>query len=369
MSRMRCLARLWVVALVLVPVAEAIGAEAAPAAPVPPAPAAPAPPAPAVPAPVAPAAPAPVAPAPAVPTQETVWAEHVKAAQRALKAQDYPKAEAELMAAVKVAEGIDDKPQLLFSSLAMQIRTYSIQDKHADAIGPCKRLVAVCEKAYGADHRTVGAALNDLAGQYKDLEKFDEAVPLYTRSLAIGEKGGAQGAPLAGVVLDNLAQLYRDQNKLDDAQKNAARSLAIRTQLYGTGHASYADSLRTVATIHVAHGKHAEAETLFRQVLAIRRKTQMWNRPVMIRALIDVADACKAQENSESAEILYKVALRTGEGGLGRNDEVRAEAYEGYADLLKTLKRDDEAGRMTERAQIIRTRLAGPGGAPAGPGK
>ena len=246
MSRMRRLAGLWVVVVVLMPVAEAVGAEAdleTPAAPVAPAPVAPAAPAaPAVPAPVAPAAPgvpapaAPAAAAPSAPTQETVWADHMKAADRALKTQDYPKAEAELMAAVKVAEGIEDKSQRLISSLAMQVQAYAVQAKHADAVGPCKRLAAVCEKAYGADHITVAAALNDLAGQYKDMKNFDEAIPLYTRSLAISEKGGAQGVSLAPMVLDNLAQAYRDQGELEKAEKNAARSLAIRTQLYGTGH-------------------------------------------------------------------------------------------------------------------------------------
>jgi len=356
MRSMRYLTMPWLVALFLIVVAEAIGGESAPRAAAAPAATAP-----------APTAPAATPLTPSEPSREAVWAGHMSAAESAFRTRDYAKAEAELLAAVKMAEGLDEKNDRLAMSLVKQMQTYAAQGKHADAIGPGKRLVAIREKAYGADHLAVAAALNDLAGQYKDLEKFDEAVPLYTRGLAIAEKAG--GARLVGMVLNNLAQIYLDQDKLDEAEKSATRALRIRGQTDGTRHDAYADSLRTLATIYTARGKHAEAEALLRQVLAIRRKTQIWNRPVMIRAMTDIADACKAQENFESAETLYKAALKTGEDGLGTNDDVRAEVYEAYADLLKQLKRDEEANQMAEQARIIRSRLAGPGGAPSGPSK
>ncbi len=352
--------------------AEGVGAETAPAAPAAPAPvtpAAPAPVTPAAPAPAtaAPAAAAPAAPAPRTvkPSEKTVWAGHMSAAEIAFKTRDYAKVEAELMAAVKVAEGFDEKDERLASSLVRLMQTYATQDKHADAVGPGKRLVALREKAHGADHIAVGAALNDLAGQYKDLEKFDEALPLYTRSLAIAEKTGARASPLIAIILNNLAQIYRDQGKLDDAEKSANRALAIRSQVFGAHHDWYADSVGTLGTVYAAQGKHAESEALFRRVLDIRRKTQVWNRPVIIKAMADVADACKAQEKFENAETFYKAALRTGEDGLGKNDGVRADVYQAYADLLKKLKRDDEANQMAEQARIIRNRLAAPGGGPS----
>jgi len=290
----------------------------------------------------------------------------MSAAAVAFKSRDYAKTEAELMAAVKVAEVFGEKNERLAASLLKLMQMYVAQDKHADAVGPGKRLVAVQEKAYGPDHIAVGAALNDLAGQYKDLEKFDEAVPLYTRSLAIAEKAGAHALHLVAIVLNNLAEICRDQGKLDDAENSAARARDIRKEVFGTRHDWYADSLRILGTVYAAQGKHAESEALFRQVLDIRRKTQIWNRPVMTKAMADVADACKAQEKFENAETFYKAALRTGADGLGKNDGVRADVYEAYADLLKKLKRDDEANQMAEQARIIRTRLAAPGGAPSG---
>ena len=85
MSGMRRLMMRLAVAFFLAPAAEAVGAETAPAAP-----AAPAPVAPAAPAPVAPAAPAPAAtaPTPAKPSQESVWAGHMSAAEVAFWSRD-----------------------------------------------------------------------------------------------------------------------------------------------------------------------------------------------------------------------------------------------------------------------------------------
>ena len=296
--------------------------------------------------------------------QEAVWLGHIRAAESAFRTQDFPKAEAEVAAAVKVGEVFGEKDERFAASLGKQLQIYAVQRKYSDAIGPAKRLVAVRETAYGADHFLVGAALNDLAGLHKDLEKNDEASPLYERALAIGEKAGDSGARLVAIVLNNLAEIYRDQKKLDEAETAVARSLALREKLYGQRHDAYADGLRTFATIHAARGKHAEAETLYRQVLAIRRRRQIWNRPVMMEAMVGVAGACAAQDKNETAETFYKAALRTGEGGLGRNDDIRADAFEQYADLLKKLKRDAEASQMAEQARIIRSRMAGSGVTP-----
>jgi len=48
---------------------------------------------------------------------------------------------------------------------------------------------------------------------------------------------------------------------------------------------------------------------------------------------------------------------KTTTGGLGRNDDVRADAYEAYADLLRQTDRADEAQKMADQAKAIRDAL------------
>jgi len=283
------------------------------------------------------------------------WLRHMRAAESAFRLRNFAKAEAELLAAIKVAETLGPTNPRLALALARLMRTYSVQGKHLEAIGPGKRLLEINEKVRGPKDLQVAMALNDLAGQYQDLKKFDEAKPLYERALKICEEADpAKAAPLLALVLDNLARLHRDTGDLDEAEHLARRALAMRKRVFGETHRWFAQSAETLGTVLLAKGKAAEAEDLFRQNLVICRMKVGWNRPILVRALRYLADACKAQKKYQEAENYYKQALRYGEGGLGRYNAILADAYEAYADLLRKTGREDEAKKMEAEAKALR---------------
>jgi tetratricopeptide (TPR) repeat protein len=93
----------------------------------------------------------------------------------------------------------------------------------------------------------------------------------------------------------------------------------------------------------------------------------------MMQALACLADAYKADGKFAEAEPLYKKAAEMAEGGLGPNNLVLADVLEKYADLLKQMKRDDEAAKLEAQAREIRAGMgkpappAGPPPRPAGP--
>jgi len=286
------------------------------------------------------------------------WRARSVAAERALSLRDFAKAEAELAAAVKVAEAFPDHDERLAASLARLMQIYAFQDKYAEAVGTGKRLLAFRESADGPEHINVAGVLNALAALYMAMGKPDEAGPLLERARAIcKEHDGRSADRLHAGVLDNLAELHRDKGNLEAAEPLARQALALLRAQYGDSHPACAESLAMVGTILLAKGQHAEAEAAFRESLAIRRMKMGWNRPVIIRSLVHLADACKAQEKYQVAENYYKEAIRQGEGGLGRNDDVRADAYEAYADLLRRTDRDEEAEKMADQAKTIREAL------------
>jgi tetratricopeptide (TPR) repeat protein len=278
-------------------------------------------------------------------------------AERAFRRRDLDRAEAELTAAVKVAEAFGKTDERLGVSLGRLAQVYAMQGKYAEAIGPAKRLLEAREAALGPDHLNVADALNNLAGLYMDTDQPKKAKPLLERALAICQGDERTHERLRAIVLDNLAELERDQGNLDAAETAARKALALRKAHFGESHPWYAKSRETVGTIHLARGEAAEAEEAFRECLSIRRMKMGWNRPVIIRSLVHLAAACKAQKKYGPAENYYKQAIRMGEGGLGRNDDARAETYEAYADLLRKTDRAAEADEMAEEAETIREAL------------
>ncbi len=285
------------------------------------------------------------------------WRAHIVTSERAFRSRDFARAEAELVAAVKVAEAFGKEGNRLAVTLGRLVQVYAMQGEYAEAIGPAKRLLEARETVLGPDHINVADALNNLAGLYMDTDQPKKAKPLLERALTICKGDDRTSERLRAIVLDNLAELHRDQGRLDPAESAAREALALRKEQYGENNRWYAKSLETVGTVLLARGQAAEAEKAFRECLSIRRMKLGWNRPVIIRSLVHLADACKAQKKDEPAENYYKQAIRMGEGGLGRNDDARAEAYEGYADLLRQADRAGEAAEMAEQAKTIRAAL------------
>ena len=294
-------------------------------------------------------------PAPSADT-ETEWRTHMVTGERAYRVRDFARAEAELSVALKVAEDFGKDDPRLILTLGRLVQIYVAQGKHVTAIGPATRLLEAREETLGPKHLNVAEASNNLAGLYADSDKPAKAKPLLERALAIC-KADSGGERLQAIVLDNLGEVERDLDHLDAAESFAREGLALRKAQYGTNHRWYAKSLETLGTILLTRGEAAKAEETLRESLSIRRSKIGWNRPLIIRSLVHLADACKAQKKHENAENYYKQAIRMGEGGLGRNDDARAEAFEGYADLLRQTDRADEATEMADQAKTIRAAL------------
>ena len=71
-------------------------------------------------------------------------------------------------------------------------------------------------------------SLNNLAGLYREQEKFPYAEPLFRRALAISEKVYGPEHPNVATGLENLAQLYRDIGYAGKARSLDRRASAIR---------------------------------------------------------------------------------------------------------------------------------------------
>ncbi|WP_374409324.1 CHAT domain-containing protein [Hydrogenophaga sp.] len=106
-----------------------------------------------------------------------------------------------------------------------------------------------------------------MAGLYKAMGRYDEALPLYRRALAIDEKALGANHPDTAIDLNNLAGLYESMGRYDEALPLYRRALAIKEKALGADHASTATSLNNLAGLYKAMGRYDEALPLYRRAV------------------------------------------------------------------------------------------------------
>ena len=70
--------------------------------------------------------------------------------------------------------------------------------RYQEAEPLCRRALAICESALGANHPYTATSLNNLAELYHAQGRYAEAEPLSRRALAINESAWAQDHPRDG---------------------------------------------------------------------------------------------------------------------------------------------------------------------------
>src|SRR5262245_22398837 len=137
--------------------------------------------------------------------------------------------------------------------------------RYAEAERAYSLALAEAEK-FGPEDRRLALSLNELAVVHHSRGQLNEAEPLYRRALAIAEKA-SQGLEVATIV-NNLARLCVDLQKPDEVQQLSKRALEI-LQPIAPKHPEVANSLTSLADVHLIQGRYAEAEPRYLQALTI----------------------------------------------------------------------------------------------------
>ncbi len=119
--------------------------------------------------------------------------------------------------------------------------------------------------------------------------------------------------------LNNLAFLYNNQGRYSEAEPLYQQALAIRRRLLGEEHPDVATSLNDLAYLYYNQGRYAEAEPLLQQALAIRRRLLGEEHPDVATSLNNLALLYNNQGRYAEAELLYMQALESRDQLLGAN--------------------------------------------------
>jgi tetratricopeptide (TPR) repeat protein len=166
----------------------------------------------------------------------------------------------------------------------------------------------------------------------------------------------AAGATL-GDALESLAMTLLDERKLPEAESASRESLEVAIRLLGPDHPSVATGKDDLAAILDARGDKAEAEALYREALAMRRRRTP-DGPDVAESLNNLALFLKKQGKFDEALPLYEECLKSDERNYGPANPVVGRTLLNLGSLQ--LARGDEAAaeRCYRRAlEIWRTAL------------
>ncbi|RUM34978.1 MAG: hypothetical protein DSY50_05620 [Desulfobulbus sp.] len=135
---------------------------------------------------------------------------------------------------------------------------------------PYKKALAIMDKVEG--NSVTGEILSKLAGLYMELEREQEAIPLFERLCAFKEESPNPDKATLAMAYSDLAEAYRVTGKYPESEQNYLKSLAITEDLRGKDHAAVGSVLQELAQLCERQGKKEEAEAHRERAAAIFQK-------------------------------------------------------------------------------------------------
>jgi serine/threonine-protein kinase len=188
-----------------------------------------------------------------------------------------------------------------------------------------------------------------------DQEKLPEAEQLVRESLAATKRhvprddaSLAKPTTALGRVLEERGSYDRAVPVLEEAVKLSANGPEL------------ADSLNELASVHFYAGRFAQADTLFRRVLAMHRQLHGERHPLLADDLINIGAVQQDLGYYQEAEKLERQALEINAAYFGGDHPQMAHNLTVLARTMVREERYDEAVEALEKALPIEERAYGP---------
>jgi serine/threonine protein kinase len=149
-----------------------------------------------------------------------------------------------------------------------------------------------------------------LGKTYRQLGFASDAEPHLRRALKLQTDLLGEDAEEIQETRDYLAMVLKDQGKYDEAEGLYQKNLTFLQFSYNADHPKVLYALNNLAEIQCSTGKLAEAETIFRDIVAARRRTAISDEAnLFLGTLNNLADTLRAQGKTKEAEPLLQECL------------------------------------------------------------
>jgi eukaryotic-like serine/threonine-protein kinase len=230
----------------------------------------------------------------------------------------------------------------LAGSLYELARTMEQTGRHGEAESLYVEALGMQERILGPEHEQAIKTRASLAGlrgrSGRPLQAEGELLAARAASERLGEKH-----PVAADVLHELGELRGAQGRHAEADSLLRGALAIRRVRLGASHYEVGRTLATLGTLYQETGKIASAEQALRAALANYRAALPARHPLTATALTRLGELLTADGRDAEAEPLLREALATWREKLDSTDHRIAETARALGLCLAALGRSGEA--------------------------
>jgi serine/threonine protein kinase/tetratricopeptide (TPR) repeat protein len=212
-------------------------------------------------------------------------------------------------------------------------------------------------KILGAHHSYTLTTLDNLALAYSDVEKLDKALPLFQQAVAGLEKLNYEHEH-AHMMVANLCHCHERLKQYGEAETWQRKLLAMVKAKDGAGSLAYGEQLGGLGSNLLQQNKHAAAEPLLRESLAIRQQKEpsQWGtystQARLGAALLGQKKYADAEQHLvKGCEGMSKWAERLGPSHDAFTRKPVAETLQRLVQLYDALGKPDEAAKWRKQLE------------------
>jgi serine/threonine-protein kinase len=212
-----------------------------------------------------------------------------------------------------------------------------------------------------ADHPETGAALKaTIGGTYLRLGRFDEAEPLLREAFATRrEISNGKDHPDLATSMEMLANLLRRTAEYGEAEALYRESLAMRRRLYGEKHPEVATILHDLGTVRDRQSDYDQAESYYRKALEMRRATLGRRHENVAESQNALANVLRRKGMYNEAENLYLDSLALRRDVFGERHPEVAQSLANLGFLYYTMSDFERAEPLFRQSLEIRQAVLG----------
>jgi tetratricopeptide (TPR) repeat protein len=258
------------------------------------------------------------------------------------------------------AEALDVEPDGT-SKLLTNIGYYFLDRAELQNAKQCfEQALAINEKSYGPEHRSVAFSANNLGLVLRRLGDFSGAKQNYERALAINEKVSEPDYLQIATNVNNIGLVLRILGDLQGAKQNHERALAVFEESYGPEHPNVAMIFNNIGLVLMELGDFQGAKQNYERALAISEKSYGPEHPAVANSVNNIGGVLIELGDLQGAKQNYERALAIDEKVFGPNHPDVAREYHNIGSVLRELGDLQGAKQNYERALSITENVFGP---------
>ncbi|HTJ24129.1 MAG TPA: tetratricopeptide repeat protein [Gemmatimonadaceae bacterium] len=241
------------------------------------------------------------------------------------------------------------------SELLLRLGRYAAADSVA------RQALELQQRTLGRENPAVAGTLHQIASIAIYLGRLQVAERSQREALAVSQQAFGENDSLTAERQLQLGAIFRREGRMADAEREFRGGLASLSRALGPDNPQVADAMMALAyLLDEVRGRYAEADTLYRRAIQIRRRAFGETHPLFAASLLDYAELMSRRGDRAAAVLPARQAVDIVIREYGVENSVVAVQSSRLAAILYRAGNVDEAARLYRRSIATTRRLRGP---------